>query len=341
MRVMIGATAQQRYGDIITASNPSVELVVMDDDGSLHLHDSTVGIEDAGVDVAWASGDLFTEDGPASQFLNAAKASPTLRWFQSPAAGKDHPLYGQLMSRGIRVSSSHTQSVPIAEFVMRAVLDHFQDAPAWVAAQQRREWKRRRWREIDGTTWLVIGMGAIGCDVASRAKAFGAHVIGVRRNPNGEEPADEMLAPAEQLAAVPRADVIVLSAPSTPETRHTVNAAFLAAMKPDAFLVNVGRGALVDEAALIESLERGVPSGAALDVAEVEPLPANSPLWAHPRVAITPHNSATGDRTGLRAAQNFATNLARYIAEGIVPHEMTDVDVAAAPAVSPRGSERL
>ena len=132
--------------------------------------------EDAGVEVAWGSVDIFTDGGPMVPFLTFVRSAPGLRWYQSPAAGIDHPMYGEMILRGTRVTTMHVQSVAIAEYVLRVVLDHFQDAPWWWAAQQRREWERRRFREISGTTWLVIGVGAIGGDVARRASAFGAGV---------------------------------------------------------------------------------------------------------------------------------------------------------------------
>jgi phosphoglycerate dehydrogenase-like enzyme len=341
-RVVLSESAYRRYADIVKAVDPAVSFVVMAGDGSLTNSDGDViPDQDPQIDVAWATGDLFTEDGPAESFLDLAQSSPSLRWFQSPAAGIDNPLYGSLLARGVRVSNSHVQSVPIAEFVLRAALDHFQDAPQWVEAQKRREWRRRRFREISGTTWLIIGFGAIGTDVARRASAFGCYVIGVRRKPTGQEPADEMIHPDDVEPTLPFADVIVLAAPSAPETFHMVSHSFLEALKPDALLINVGRGALIDEGALLESLARGKPESAVLDVVETEPLPDEHPFWTHPRVVITPHNSALGDGTGMRGAHLFARNLVSFLEDGPLENELTVADVAAAPSHNPRGPNRL
>jgi phosphoglycerate dehydrogenase-like enzyme len=213
------------------------------------------------------------------------------------------------------------QSVAIAEFVLRSVLDYFHDAPAWWAAHERRSWDRRPFREVYGTTWLIIGLGAIGSDVARRASAFGVQVLGMRRHPTGTEPVDEVVSPGD-FEAVGRADVIVLAAPATAQTRHLVDEQFLAATKPGALLVNVARGALVDEAALLQALDRGQLGGAVLDVTEHEPLPADDPLWAHPRVLVTPHTSAHGEGTVMRAGEVFVANLERYVAGAPLDHEV-------------------
>jgi phosphoglycerate dehydrogenase-like enzyme len=147
-------------------------------------------------------------------------------------------------------------------------------------------------------------------------RAFDARVIGVRRNPSGDEPVDHMITPAEMLAVLPEADVVVLAAPATDETQHLVDARFLGAMRERALLVNVARGALVDERALIAALDSGRPAHAVLDVTEVEPLPPASPLWSHPNVTVTPHTSGGGTGRYRRAADVFAANLRRYTSGG-------------------------
>jgi phosphoglycerate dehydrogenase-like enzyme len=324
MRLLMSETAARRFGPRVAEVDRSIEVVVMADDGTLHLVDGpSLDPEDAGVEVAWGSVDIFTDGGPMVPFLTFVRSAPGLGWYQSPAAGIDHPMYGEMILRGTRVTTMHVQSVAIAEYVLRVVLDHFQDAPWWWAAQQRREWERRRFREISGTTWLVIGVGAIGCDVARRASAFGARVIGMRRRPEGTEPVDEMVSPGD-LSAVSRADVIVIAAPATTETHHLVDEGFLAAMKPDALLVNVARGALVDEPALLAALDRGQLGGAVLDVTEREPLPADDPLWSHPGVSITPHTAAHGDGTLERAGESFIRNLHRYVNGEALENEVAE-----------------
>jgi phosphoglycerate dehydrogenase-like enzyme len=170
----------------------------------------------------------------------------------------------------------------------------------------------------------VIGLGAIGTAVARRARAFDATVLGVRRTPRGDEPVDELVS----LDAVDRADVIVLAAPATPTTIGMVDDTFLRRMRPGSVLVNVGRGSLVDEAALVRALDRGIPEVALLDVTATEPLPADSPLWAHPRVVLTPHSSALGSGRHARAAEVFVENLRAYLRDEPLRHVVDPEEIS-------------
>ena len=282
-------------------------------DGSIRDLDGAPVDGDVPIDVAWGSVDIFTDGGTARPFLEFVRSAPSLRWYQSPAAGLDHPMYDEIMARGAHLTTTHVQSVAIAEFVVRSVLDYFHDAPSWWAGHEQRSWERRRFREIDGTTWLVIGMGAIGSDVARRASPFGVRLIGMRRHPTGAEPVDEVVPPGD-LGAVGRADVIVVAAPATAETHHLVDEGFLAAAKPGSLLVNVARGALVDETALVAALDRGQLGGAVLDVTAREPLPPDDPLWAHPRCPrFAPHLGSRRRHTR-PAGDVFIANLERYVA---------------------------
>ena len=243
MRVLISAVANERLGTRIAALDTSIERVVMGADGTIRDLNGRSVEPDLPIDVAWGSPDIFLDGGPARPFMVFVRSAGSLRWFQSPAAGLDHPMFAEIMARGTRLTTTHVQSVAIAEFVLRSVLDHFHDAPAWWAAHEQRSWDRLPFREVYGTTWLIIGLGAIGSDVARRAAGFGVRLIGMRRHPTGTEPVDEVVAPGD-LDAVGRADVIVVAAPATAETRHLVDERFLAATKPGALLVNVARAAL-------------------------------------------------------------------------------------------------
>jgi phosphoglycerate dehydrogenase-like enzyme len=303
-------------------------------DGTIASADGRViPLEEAAAEVVWANAELFADG--AGPFMRYVETAPTLRFLQSPGAGTELPVFGRLLRRGVRVCTTHVQSVAIAEFVLRSVLDHYQHAPVFRALQDRREWQRVRFREVNGTTWLIVGMGAIGSDIAQRAAAYGAHVIGVRRNPTGTEPCAEMIGPAELLAAVPRADVLVLAAPSTPETRDVVDRRVLAAMKTDAVLVNVARGALVDEAALLDALDREAIAGAILDVSAVEPLPPDHRFWGHPRVMLSAHTSAMGSGTHARAAFVFTRNLRAFLDGQPLEHELSASDFPAPPQSGP------
>jgi phosphoglycerate dehydrogenase-like enzyme len=325
MRILLTATAHERFGHRLPAG---AEALVMGNDGRLA---GDVEWGDVAVEVAWPTADLFDDGAPVRPFFAFLLQSTTLRWVQSPAAGVDAPVFAQLVRNGIRLTTSHVTDIPISEYVLRSVLDHSQQPAAWAASSAERAWRRHDFREIDGTTWLVVGLGSIGGATATRARAFGARVIGVRRSPTGDEPVDEMIGPDDVLARVGEADVVVLAAPATAATRHLVDASFLAAMKPASLLVNIARGALVDEAALVAALDAGTTVEAAvLDVTDVEPLPPDSSLWDHPRVTVTPHNAAAGGGRFSRAADLFVENLHRYEGGEPLLHEVTAADLGEA-----------
>ncbi len=292
VRVLVSSEAWERYRDRIIAAAPGARR------------------DTSRPEVAWLSVDVLRGD--ARPFLETMRASRALRWVHSAGAGGDHPMFRELLDRGVRLSTSHVNNISIAEYVLRAVLERFQRTDLWRAARADRAWRYHEFREVSGTTWIVLGCGAIGCAVAERARAFGARVVGVRRHPDGSEPVDEMVEPAAVAGVLPDADVVVLAAPATAETHHLVDRRFLARMKEGSVLVNVARGTLVDEQALLEALNRGVPDWAVLDVLAPEPPPPDSPLWAHPSVELTPHSSSGGSGRFDRGADLFADNLARF-----------------------------
>lgn len=313
VRILLSEAADTSYGEALRSAHEDIELVTMKSDGTIAVGDApTLDWQDAAIEVAWGTSDLF-DAGPIRPFFGLLRRSATLRWFQSAAAGHDAPIFAELVRRGVSLTTSDANSISIAEYVLRCVLEHFQESVLWSDAQAERLWSRHDFREVAGTTWVIVGLGSIGTGVALRARAFGAHVIGVRRRPSGDEPVAEVVTPETLLSVLPRADVVVLSAPANASTRHLVDSAFLAALPDTAFLVNVGRGSLVDEDALAEALEAGSISGAALDVFETEPLPTDHPWWDDPRVVVTPHNSAGGLGRYARGAQLFSENLSRYL----------------------------
>lgn len=265
------------------------------------------------LEVAAASFDLFDAyEGALRSFFTTVLKSEGLRWFSVPAAGLDHPVFTMVLQRGVRLTNAHVTDIPISEYVLRAVLDHYQQAGLWRDAQGRSAWDRHQFREVAGSRWLIVGLGAIGQAIATRARAFGAHVTGCRRNPTGDEPVDAYVSPADLLAALPNADVVVLSLPGENDVPPLVDATFLAAMAEGAMLINIARGSLVDEGALVEALDRGRPEFAVLDVTVTEPLPSDSRLWSHSRIVLTPHNSAGGWNRYERYDDLLVDNLGRY-----------------------------
>jgi phosphoglycerate dehydrogenase-like enzyme len=303
-----------------------VEAAVVDREGKVKLNGAEVAGEEAKPEIAWFSGDLYLQKA-AGPFVQAMLASPDLKWFHSAAAGFDHPMFSRVADKGARFTTSHGQAVGMADYVLAGVLDHFQRGPERRAAQARKEWKGFNFRELKDTTWLVIGFGAIGQGVGARARAFGAKVIGVRRN-HAADPAADVIVPLAGLHThLPEADVVVLCVPLNAETRQLADEAFFADMKAGSVLVNVGRGGLVDEAALLAALDDGVPAHAVLDVFETEPLPAESPLWDHPRVSVTAHHSGVTGRQDDRNRDLFLDNLARYLGGRPLLHEIDPRDV--------------
>ena len=173
---------------------------------------------------------------------------------------------------------------------------------------------RRPVHELRGQTMLIVGLGEIGVETARLAKAFGMTVVGVKRAPSDVEHVDEVHGNDGLTELVSRADAIVVTLPITPETEGLLSAEVLAAVKPGAVLTNVGRGAVVDEDALVERLRDGTLAGAALDVFATEPLPPESPLWELPNVIVSPHVSALSELENERIVDLFLDNLGRFLA---------------------------
>jgi len=320
--VLLTSVARDRFGDQLR--QPGVDWLTLEADGTLHGGDgSTVAPEDAHPEVAWGTSDLFHEGAPVGRFFELLTQIEGLAWFQSPAAGYDAPVFAALAGRGVRVTNAHVNSLPIAEFVLRSVLDEFQRADEWRRLAAERAWRIHDWREVSGTTWVVVGLGGIGSAVAVRARAFGARVIGCRRSPSPDDPTDLTVTPDRLVEVVGGADVIVLAAPATPATIDLVDAALLDRVQPGCLLVNVSRGNLVVDEALLAALDSGRIGAAVLDVFRTEPLPGDHPFWTHPSVRITPHTAAGGGGRLQRQADLFATNLERYRAGRPLLHDIT------------------
>jgi phosphoglycerate dehydrogenase-like enzyme len=225
--------------------------------------------------------------------------APKLKFIQSIGAGTDQFDRDLLRERGVRLASAQgVNERAVSQHAMALILAMARRLPEARDNQAKHVWRGmisdldRREDELTGKTLLVIGLGRIGGRLAGLAKAFGMEVIGVRRDPGaGANGADSVHRFDRLPELLPRADVVALTCPLTPETQNIIDAAALARMKPSAFLVNVARGRCVDEAALVGALQRAQISGAALDVMVEEPLASGSPLWDMPNVFITPHTA--------------------------------------------------
>jgi phosphoglycerate dehydrogenase-like enzyme len=233
------------------------------------------------------------------------KDGKKLKWIHSTAAGVSQLMYPELRDSGILVTNpSGIFSVPMAEHVIGLLLALARNFPDSIRQQDRALWsqqelwdKQQHLTELNGQVLLIVGYGSIGREVAKRAKALDMRVWGVTRSGQGDRTfAEKIFAAAQLEEALPDADYVLIAAPETAETKQLIGAAQLAKMMRGARLINVGRGSLLDEAALIRALESGALGGAALDVVQTEPLPVTSPLWRAPNLMLTPHTSAVSDR---------------------------------------------
>ena len=237
------------------------------------------------------------------------------RQLQTFNAGLDHPFYAELAGKGTRICNSSAQGVAIAEFVFGQVLSVLQPLEEQRQMQADRDWRFTPYREISQTHWLVLGHGPIGQALTKRLKAFEAEVSVIRRTAVPTESADRVGAASDLQSFLPDADIVVIACPLNDQTRGMADTAFFRAMKPGAILVNIARGPLIDDAALIKGLDEGTPSVGILDVFHTEPLPDDDPLWSHPKVRMTPHTSFAGDGSQGRWDQLFLDNITRFVAD--------------------------
>jgi len=238
-----------------------------------------------------------------------------------------------LRESGVLVTNpSGVFSVPMAEHTIGMMLALARNFPDSVRHQDRADWAQQeitdqpqRLAELNGSVLLIVGYGSIGRELARRAKAFEIRVWGVSRTGKGDAAFAERIVPVSELHTVlPEADYVVIAAPETAETKKLIGARELALMKRGARMLNVSRGTLLDEEGLIRALEAGRLAGAALDVTETEPLPAESPLWKAPRLFITPHTSAMSERLWVRQTEMLVDLLERWF-EGREMYNVVDL----------------
>lgn len=257
---------------------------------------------------------LFTKAFPPE----AMKRAGRLRWVQAGSAGVDRLLRDGLADTGvILTNASGAHGIPMAELILSMMFSFATRLHDLVYAQPKREWIKLRVRrtkfELDGQKLCVVGLGDIGGTLARKAKALGMHVAGVRRTPAPFAGIDEILLPDQLMEILPEIDHLALCLPLTSATRRIIGEKELRAMKPSAFLYNVGRGASVDQDALLAALVEGRLAGAGLDVTDPEPLPPDSPLWDMPQVILTQHTSGSSPFNSERLVEIFSDNLKRFL----------------------------
>jgi D-2-hydroxyacid dehydrogenase (NADP+) len=292
------------YGDRIAAIAPDLDVMVLRPDEELSPHDV------ARITMVFFSDDAWPER--AGAFFKVALAATGIEWFHSMSAGVDSPVFATFLERGARLTTSSGASAPpIAGTVMLYLLALSRNLPGWLRSQAAHDWSPEPFRDLEGQRLVVVGYGPIGQEVVRLATAFRMDPVVVRRSERGDEPC--LVRPLSELAdAVRDADAIVVALPLAPETRGIISTEVIAAMASSAVFVNVGRGELVDQAALTDALASGRLAGAGLDVFDPEPLPASDALWDLPNVIISPHTSGASDATSKRVAEIFLDNLGRF-----------------------------
>jgi phosphoglycerate dehydrogenase-like enzyme len=313
--LLVSDNVWNREGERIQALSPSIRPIIYE--GNDPLPDDVL----ATIDIAFFSSDAWP-DRSRGIVLSIMKA-PHLKWLHTFSAGVDSPFFIQLMERGVRVTnSSGATSSPIAQTAILYMLSLSRNVRAWFEHQTNKQWERHDFNELDGSRLAVIGMGPIGYEISRLGVALNMNVEAIRRTPAGDEPCPTFA--FDQLDTVlGRADWVCVALPLTPDTREIFHQERFAHMKQGAHFINVGRGELVNEEALVHALHTHHLAGAALDVFATEPLPTDSPLWEMPNVIITPHSSGASTSAGLRSEKIFVQNMAQYIANQPLANEVT------------------
>lgn len=254
----------------------------------------------------------------AGAFWNVADHAPNLKWMAVFSSGTDHKQYQPHLQRGVRLTTSAgAQAEPVAIAAVTGLLALARCLPHWLAAQHKREWAPLQGKNVPpdlrGQTAVIVGTGYIGACIARVLQSIGLKTVGLRRKVAPTEHFDEVLPLSAIDSLLPTCDWLILACPLTPETRGLMDARRLASLPRTAGLVNVSRGEVLDEPALADALAAGRLRCAYLDVFTVEPLAAESPLWALPNVIISPHNAGASTGTAARGVEIFLRNLVAYL----------------------------
>jgi D-2-hydroxyacid dehydrogenase (NADP+) len=314
--LLISHEFKMRYGAelaaLITRLKLPLELLALPADKDARLSESDA----ARVEIAFFSQDIVPDH--SRQFFSAVRKAPNIKWLHAFNAGVDHPIYTEMLHRGVRITtSSGSTAEPIAQTALAGMLLLSRNFLRWIRAQREHRWDPMREnespRDLRGQTVLVYGMGQIGTEFARLARGLGMHVIGIRRSARKtEDPVNEMHTPDALDTLLPSADWLMLACPLTAETRGLISAARIEMLPQGAHILNIARGDIIDENAMIAALNSGKLGGAYLDVFEQEPLPVTSPLWDMPNVIASPHNSPAADGNERRIYAYLADNLERW-----------------------------
>ena len=245
-------------------------------------------------------------------------AAPNLKWLQVVSAGSDQKPYQPTIKRGIRITTSAgANAEPVGLTAVTGLMMLARGFPHWMRAQQKREWSPQLGADspadLPGQTAVIVGMGHIGKVIARALHAMGVRVVGLRRNVAPAEHFDEVLSVSALDSVLPKCDWLILACPMTAETRGLIDERRFGLLPRTAGIVNMSRGEVIDEAALVRRLAGGHLRGAYLDVFTKEPLAPESLLWTLPNVIITPHNSSTASGNYRRGVEIFLRNLEAYL----------------------------
>lgn len=317
-KVLISDVGAARFGARIRAVAPGVELVAVAEHGPLP--------DPGGAEVAFITRDLFIGGSRYKQnprflrFIEFLKAAPSLRWVQTFSAGTDMQVYQDMLARGLMLSNAAGASASaVAATAVTGLMALARQLPRMAQQQREKRWESlyigEEPRDVEGQHALVLGTGLIGQEIGRLAQAFGLRTTGMRRDPSaGIPPGFDAVAGFGVLhALLPTVNWLVLACPMTETTRGIIDARAFALLPEKAHLVNVSRGGIVVEEALIEALREGRLSGAFLDVFAFEPLAPESPLWELPNVIVSPHSAAASDGLPERVAAIFCRSLARFL----------------------------
>ncbi|MFY0612562.1 MAG: D-2-hydroxyacid dehydrogenase [Hyphomicrobiaceae bacterium] len=328
MTVSVGIYAKS-YDNIksrLDALDLDIEVFPFNAEGMFLVGGAERDPSDVDLDYLWFSQELSSE-GVLPTAFKLALACRSIKVLQTFNAGLDNPAYKQIAAKGIRLCNSSAQAIAISEYVLAQVFALFQPLALQRELQAKKQWQVTPYREIARTNWLIVGFGPIGRATAERAKAFGAKITVVRRSPETGPTVDRAGTMADLPSILPDIDVIVLACPLNDTTRGFAGKAFFEAVKPDAVLVNIARGGLIDDAALIDALDNGRLGAATLDVFHTEPLPSDDPLWSHPKINITSHTSFAGSGVRTRWQELFLDNLPRFVKGEPLINEVNPADL--------------
>jgi phosphoglycerate dehydrogenase-like enzyme len=320
MQILMSEAARARIAGRLHTLPAGLDILTINAEGLINRGTETLPEDAVDPDIFWFSLDLYKSPSLAP-FFGAAMRGTKGQWLQSCAAGVDNPAFRHIMAKNIRLTKSSAQASAIAEYVLSHAFSLLHPITQQAEAQSTHAWRTINFREIAATRWLILGYGAIGTEIGRRLHPFGAHLTIVRRTPQPDPLANEVHPTADLLNLLPQTDVVILACALNEQTRHIANAEFFTALKPGSLLINIARGALLDEQALHAGLARNQPAHAVLDVTDPEPPAPDSWLWDHPQIRLTAHCSNAGDGVLARGDTLFLENLRRFLNGETLLHE--------------------